>query len=351
MIDTDAQLKAWLPRLRASPWVAIDTEADSLHSYPEKLCLIQLSVPGEDRLVDPLAKIQLRPLYEALGGHELILHGGDYDLRLLHRHAAFVPASIFDTMMAARLIGCAQFGLGSLVGQFLGIQLEKGPQKADWSRRPLTERMEAYARNDTRHLKPLADALRAKLLEKGRLEWHREYCQRLIADSTQPQTPDPDRVWRVKGSHKLDRHALGVLRELWHWREREATAANRPPFFILQHERLSQIAGAASHGGDWQSFIPPRYTPRRRSSLTHAVERGLALPKADWPERLRADGRRPTEAEKRRFAALQKARDLRAKELGLDPTLIASKSALFALAVNWDAEAPHLMSWQRELLR
>jgi ribonuclease D len=350
VIDTEQALKAWLPDLQASPWVAIDTEADSLHAYPEKLCLIQVSVPGADRLVDPLAGVDLACFYEALGGHELILHGGDYDLRLLHRHAGFVPGSIFDTMMAARLLGCTQFGLASLVEQFLGVKLEKGPQTADWARRPLTERMEAYARNDTRHLHPLATRLREDLSAKGRLEWHREYCQRLIRESVQPVEVDTDRVWRVKGSHKLDRHGLAVVRELWHWREREAVAANRPPFFILNHERLSEIAAAAVTGRPWHSLIPPRYSERRRQTLLQAVEKGIALPKSDWPDRIRGTGQRPNEAEKRRFAALQNHRDARARELGIDPTLIASRSTLFSLAREGENAAAGLMAWQRTLL-
>jgi ribonuclease D len=351
VIDTPDALSACLPALRAAPWVAIDTEADSLHSYPEKLCLVQLSAPGNDWLVDPLAGLDLAPLYAALGGHELILHGGDYDLRLLSRHAGFIPTSVFDTMMAARLIGCTQFGLGNLVEQFLGLKLEKGPQKADWSRRPLTERMADYARNDTRHLKPLADALRAQLEAKGRLAWHQEYCVRLIADNTRPETPDPDRVWRVKGSNKLSPHALAVLREIWKWREAEATGGNRPPFFVLNPERMTEIAALAVAEGDWESQVPPRYSPRRRHTLKEAVLTGLRQPRTEWPNRLRGDGRRPTESEIRRTDALQRVRDRHAAELGIDPTIIASKSTLFALARDWDGVAPGLMNWQRALLQ
>lgn len=350
MIDSDAQLADWLPSLRNSPWVAIDTEADSLHSYPEKLCLIQLSIPGQDRLVDPLASLNTAPLYEALLDHVLILHGGDYDLRLMTRHARFVPTSVFDTMMAARFIGCTQFGLGSLVEQFLGIKLEKGPQKADWSIRPLTGRMEEYARNDTRHLKPLADLLKARLEELGRLEWHKEYCQRLITENTRPEQVDEDEVWRIKGSHKLHPPELAVLREIWHWREREAVGGNRPPFFVLQHERLCAIAELAVTRGDWEALIPPRYSPRRRLALKEAVHAGMAVPREQWPQRIRTERYRPGESEKRRSAALQKIRDQRAQELGLDPTLIASKATLYALARDWDAEAPRIMEWQRQLL-
>src|SRR5437879_115099 len=168
----------------ATTWVAVDTEADSLHAYPEKVCLIQISTASGDELIDPLAQVDLDPLLDALSGHELIMHGADYDLRLLIRHHRFVPSSIFDTMLAARLLGLSQFSLGHLVEKYLGVKLEKGAQKANWALRPLTEKMERYARNDTHHLKPLADKLRDELQAKSRLAWHAESCARLIVDCT-----------------------------------------------------------------------------------------------------------------------------------------------------------------------
>jgi len=163
VIDTDAKLAALLPIIQSASWLALDTEADSLHAYPEKLCLIQISTAAGDELIDPLGKIKLDPLLDALNAHELIMHGADYDLRMLRKHHEFVPSAIFDTMLAARLLGEREFGLGSLVEKWLGVKLDKGPQKADWARRPLTERMETYARRDTHYLKPLADKLMLEL--------------------------------------------------------------------------------------------------------------------------------------------------------------------------------------------
>src|SRR5947207_6671072 len=205
VIDSAEKLAGLLPRVQTADWVALDTEADSLHAYPEKLCLIQISLPGVNDLVDPLAALDLSRLIVALRGHELILHGADYDLRLLRRTCGFVPGHIFDTMLAARLLGFAQFSLTSLVNRLLGIPLEKGPQTADWARRPLTERMVAYALNDVRYLKPVADSLRAGLEAKGRLDWHREMCARLVDDCAQLRSPDLDQVWRLKDAAKLDR--------------------------------------------------------------------------------------------------------------------------------------------------
>ena len=348
MIDNQEKLAAFLPVVLSANWLTIDTEADSLHAYPEKVCLIQISTPDGDRLVDPLAKVNLQPFFDVLAGRELIFHAADYDLRLLKKHHSFVPSTIFDTMLAARLLGERQFGLGALVEKFLGVKLDKGPQKADWAQRPLTQRMVDYARNDTRYLKPLEEKLRAELGAKGRLSWHQESCARLISESVVDPVIDPDEVWRIKGSSFLERPALAILRELWHWRETEAIAASRPPFFVLAHETMIAIAAAVAEQQPFEQLIPPRMNPRRREHLLTAVRTAQTV--TAFPEKIRRFSQRPTEAEFRRFRVLEKNRDRRAAELVLDPTLIAPKSVLGNLARDWAKHAPELMDWQRKLL-
>jgi ribonuclease D len=350
VIDTERKLEGFLPMLRAATWVAVDTEADSLHAYPEKVCLIQISTVSGDRLIDPLARVNLDPLLEALSGHELIMHGADYDLRLLRKHHEFVPSAIFDTMLAARLLGLRQFGLGHLVEKYLGVKLEKGPQKANWALRPLTERMERYARNDTRYLKPLADRLKPELEASGRLAWQQESCAHLVQDSTRQRPADLDAIWRIKGSHLLEPPALAILRELWEWREREAVAANKPPFFVISHDALVNIAAAATLAQPIEPFLPRHISERRRGSLMKAITHGLSLSQDRHPKILRRVTRRPSEGEKRRFTDLQKHRDAHAAALGIDPTLIASRGMLSDLAHDWDKHASELMTWQRDLL-
>ena len=351
VIDTEQKLAGFLEALRPAIWIAVDTEADSLHAYPEKVCLIQISTVAGDELVDPLSDINLVPLLEALGGHELLMHGADYDLRLLEKHHQFIPASIFDTMLAARLIGEPHFGYSALVEKFLGVKLEKGPQKANWAMRPLTERMANYARHDTHYLKPLVDKLKLALEQKERLAWQQESCARLISDCTQPRPDDSDSVWRVKGSHLLGRLALAVVRELWRWREREAIAANRPPFFVLSHEVMVDIAAAAASQGPVASLVPRHLSERRRAGIAEAVKLGLKVAPDDFPQIPQRINRRPSDAEHRRSLELQKRRDAHALALGMDPTLIASRATLLALAQNWDTHADELMNWQRELLK
>lgn len=331
--------------------MAVDTEADSLHAYPEKVCLIQISTASGDQLVDPLAGFDLAPLLGALSGHELIMHGADYDLRLLLKHHQFVPSSIFDTMLAARLLGERQFGYSNLVEKFLGVKLEKGPQKANWALRPLTERMDKYARNDTRYLRALEEQLKPALESKGRLAWHQECCASLVNECSQPRSPDVDGIWRTKGSHQLGRTGLAVLRELWHWREQEAINANRPPFFVLSPEVMVDIAAAAATQRSFESLLPRHLSERRRLGISKAVKEGLSVTPDKLP-RLRERARhRPTETERRRYLEFQKRRDKRAAELSIDPTIIASRATLALLARNESGHEQELMQWQRELLR
>ncbi len=337
--------------LRAAEWVALDTEADSLHAYPEKVCLIQISIPGHDRLLDPLAGLDLEPILDALNAHELIMHGADYDLRLLEKHHEFIPSAIFDTMLAARLLGERQFGLSSLAEKHLGVKLDKTSQKADWAQRPLTERMESYARSDTHYLKPLADKLKHELAAKNRLAWQQESCAQLIQNCTRPQEIDGETLWRIKGCTRLSRRGLAVLRELWHWREGEARRACRPPFFVLSHEKIVDLAAVAAEGRPIEKLLPLKISPRRKSGLVEAVQKGLAVPAEKYPEILRHQFKRPTEAEFRRYRELEKIRDARAHELGIDATLIASRTRLGDLARDWDKHAPELMNWQRELFK
>lgn len=350
MIDSDSKLAEFLPELQSADWIAMDTEADSLHAYPEKLCLIQISIARHDKLVDPLAAIDLASVWPVLKKHQLILHGADYDLRLLRKSNGFVPSRIFDTMLASRLLGEREFGLFNLVKKHLGITLEKGSQKADWSKRPLTPRMEAYARSDTRHLKAVADILTEQLRLKQRLKWLEQCCNRLIAECSVPAKPEPDIVWRLKGCHQLPPRALAVLREIWHWREGEALASNRPPYFVLSHETLIALSSAATNHAGIDPLLPRHFSSRRKDGLLEAIQRALALEPEEHPQPLRSNPRRQTEAERRRFVALEQGRNRCANELELDPTLIASRATLMELAQDWDRYNGEVMDWQREIL-
>ncbi|HMO66015.1 MAG TPA: 3'-5' exonuclease, partial [Verrucomicrobiota bacterium] len=352
VIDTPAALAALVADLELADWLALDTEADSLHAYPEKLCLIQIAHPRGEALVDPLAGLDLAPLLRVFARHELILHGGDYDLRLMHRTWGFAPAAgFFDTMNAARLVGVRQFGLNDLLHRFVGVTQEKGPQKADWGRRPLTERMVHYALNDVRHLRALSNVLREELARLGRLDWHHEVCAKIIHTATHYDPPDPDQVWRIKGCGALDRLGLAVLREEWRWREAEAVRANRPTFHIIVPDKLIELAQAASARGQVPfEHIPRHLTARRHRGLVAAIETALGLPPDERPEKPRVERPRPNLAVIARADQLKAVRDRRAAELGLDPSYLASRTQLFELAETGDPARTSLMRWQAALL-
>ena len=351
VIDQEDLLSAFVADLDKADWTALDTEADSLHAYPEKLCLIQITIPGQDVLIDPLAGLDLNNLFAALNRHTILMHGADYDVRLFKLGHDFVPNRIFDTMLAARLTGRTSFGLSHLCHEILGVELEKTSQKANWAQRPLTQKMEEYARNDTRHLRPLVEALRGELQAKGRLDWHAQECDRLVRDNSVLREVDPDQVWRIKGSARLEPRALAVLRELWHWREKEARRRNRPPFFILSPDAMIKISESAQTGSDASGLIPRRMPEHRRREVQRCLKNGRAVPESDCPEKHRPPPRKHiTPAQKKRFEEIQSRRNREAKELEIDPTIIASRATMVRLACEADGVLDEILPWHRELL-
>jgi ribonuclease D len=348
LIATAEELADILPLLASQERIAIDTEADSLHSYFEKLCLIQISVPGHDLLIDPLAGFALEPLFEVFTGKELILHGADYDLRLLRRVGFVGPTRIFDTMIAARLSGVAEFSLAALISKNFGIQLAKASQKANWARRPLTPQMLEYAVNDTRFLMQLADIFQAELCRLGRWEWFEQSCERAIVASTVMKERDPEHLWRISGSSELNGRAGAVLRALWHWREQEAQTVDRPTFHSLQNEQMINAAERFAKGIEVEI---QHLRGSRRRRFYEASESALALPEEEWPkDPPRRPRPRPSPEQEARFRALKTKRDTVAASLQLDPALIASKLVLEGLASTPDEAATRLMPWQREAL-
>lgn len=347
MIQTDAQLAELLPNLETFDRIAVDTEADSLHCYFEKLCLIQISVPGHDYLVDPLANLNLTPLAEVLTPKEIVLQGADFDLRLLRRSIGFAATRIFDTVIAARLLGIRSFSLAALVEKFFGVTLVKGSQKANWARRPLPQHMAEYAINDTHYLLPLAEKLEAGLRERGRMDWFRQSCERGLEQAAVQRNRDDEEPWRISGAGKLGGRASAILRELWQWRDREAQAADRPAFHILQNHLLLEAAEqfAAGETPDHRHF-----SARRRQGFREAAERALNLPEAEWPVRPKRRGTRPTREMERAAEALRRRRDAVADQHGLEPSLIAPRGAIDALVADQSRSDALLVPWQRSLL-
>jgi ribonuclease D len=380
VIASEQELPDLISQIQAADRVAVDTEADSLHSYREKLCLIQISVPEEvipseveesrgadvkviprdpstslrmtvskqrDFIVDPLSKLDLEPLRHALESREIVLHAADYDLRMLRRGLNFTASKIFDTVIASRLLGIREFSLGALVKRFFDIELHKHSQKANWALRPLPARMLKYAMDDVHYLLPLAAKLEEELARVHRRDWFRQSCGRAIELAATQRERIQDELWRIGGAGALNPHAGAVLRALWQWREAEAEMADRPPFHILQNRELLNAAESFTSGRvpDYKHF-----STRRRQTFREVAQMALQSPQSEWPVMRRRSGSRPAAETRRRADQLRERRDKVAVQLGLERSFIASRGALEAIAADPTRAMALLAPWQRELI-
>jgi ribonuclease D len=348
MITSSAELAGLVDELpsNGSPFAGIDLEADNLHRYAEQLCLIQISTGEKVVLVDPLEVEDLSPLKRYLDDNAIWMHGADFDMTLLRREFRALPHMIYDTQIAARLLGILRFSYANLVDQFFDVQLCKASQKENWGQRPLPEKMCEYASNDVRYLLPLADKLEASLRERDRYEWFVESCsaamERVLERDEEREDP-----WRIRGSGKLDRQALSFLRALWEWRDAEAEEWDRPLFMVVRNQQLIVWAEALTRGQRLE--MPRNVKGGRAKRLREAIEIARKIPKGKWPERLKGSGRRWDSAQEKRFEALAKKRDEVAQSLEIESSVIAARAALEQVA--WEADpADHLLGWQRAVL-
>lgn len=363
-IQTAPALEKLLGHIRNASRIALDTEADSYHHYYPKVCLIQGSTENVHFIIDPLASIDLSPFFEILTPKKLVLHDAGYDLRMLKADFDFQPKSeIFDTMLAARLIGLEQIGLSALLSKFLGVEVYKKNQRADWSKRPLSEELLKYATDDTYYLLKLSDILASKLEGLGRLEWHQQSCRWSVKLALQPvkQKPNPDENWRITGVNRLRPKEMAFVRELWQWREKEAQKADVPSFRIMYSKQMLALAiWAAAQKKTIQ--LDPHRLPRscrgdRLISLKKAIEKASQLPPDKWPSPKKPQtGRQPTLEQQNQIETLRKKVVQIAYTLNLSPQLIAPKAVLTSIVLRkLDspkklADSGLLTAWQAELV-
>src|SRR5207244_2052236 len=247
----------------------------------------------------------------------------EYDLRMRRLGVKSTAQRILETMIAARLLGVREFSLAARVKRYFGVELPKGSQKADWAKRPLPARMAEYAINDVRYLLSLAEKLEAELDRHQRRDWLRQSCQRAIEQAAVARVRKQDEFWRIRGSGSLQGQPAAVLRALWQWREKEAEMVDRPPFHILQNEKLVDAAVGFASGSvpDYKHF-----SSRRRHAFRQAARIALAAPESDWPVLPRRCGTRPSAETVRRTEELRQRRDKSAQEMDLEPTFIAPRN-------------------------
>jgi ribonuclease D len=359
LIASQSAFDQLIARISGRPLVAVDTEAASFHRYHDRVYLVQVSTRELTAVIDPLAVKDLSGLGRLLAdpGTEIVLHDADYDLRILDRDYGFHATRLFDTRVAAQLLNEPGIGLAALLEKYFAVRLDKKFQRADWSRRPLSEGMLAYAAADTRHLPALRDRLRASLEERGRWPWAEEefgLLERLRW--TVPGTVE-EGYRRLKGAARLRGKTLTVLRELYAWRDQVAREMDRALFRVVTNEALLAMAQAAPTSMEALRAIggvSPDLTSRRGDQILAAVQRGLVAA----PEKPAPVTRDRTPHDPEAAARLERLKEIRnrlATEVDLAPGLLCPNATLEQIAQRNPksreelAATPGLKRWQLEV--
>ena len=336
LITTQSDWQLCLEKLQAESRLAIDLEANSMYAYREEICLIQITIPGKDYIIDPLGVPDPGGLGAIIQDPtvEKVFHAAEYDLMLLKRQFGWQLHNLFDTMWAARILGYQRYGLASMLETVFGIQLDKKYQKSNWCRRPLSPEQLVYAQLDTHHLLQLRDHLEKELEAAGRLEEAAE----TFADQTHVKlsnnTFDPDYdFWSVSGAYDLTRQQQAVLKALAIYRDREAHARNRPLFKIFHDKTLIELAqttpSSISALRDVYGMSAGQ-TRRYGRQLLNTIAEALNAPYPPFPPR----PERPPEAAMHRFDKLHTWRKNKASKRGVESDVIISKDALWAIALK-----------------
>jgi ribonuclease D len=334
--STASQLASVLERV---PRFALDSEAAGFHRYSDRICLLQVTVQDATYLVDTLAFDPAPFLQDALEDPEraVVIHGSDYDLRLLDRDLEINPRGVVDTQVAASLLGEPATGLSALLERHLGVRLSKKFQRADWAQRPLPDELVEYAAGDTRHLVQLADLLMDRLRARGRLSWAREEFASLEGIRWSAEPP-PDPVTRVKGAKNLAPRALHALRGLLEWRDRVARELDRALFRVAEDSALRRLA--ESPPADMNELLRTRGVSKsllrnRGDALLTLLRDAETMPLDEiepFPRIGNGGAGRPSRDVEERFDRLKAIRNQRAEELELDRGVLLSNAVLMSVA-------------------
>lgn len=333
LVDTPAELAVMLAALAPAPLIAVDTESNAFHAYRPRVCLIQLADREREWVVDPRAFDDLTPLGEILTDpHSLkVLHAAEGDIRALRRDFGFGVTPLFDTMVAARVLGWRRVGLADLLAEHFGLVLDKRFQRHDWGQRPIPPPALRYAAADVRYLPALYDLLHARLVEAGALAEAEEEFARITRAAPETREFDPEGYWRMRGARDLPPVGRAVLRELYLLRDTRARAQDRPPMKVLSDEALVAIATACPTdiASLRRTGLSPLQVDRYGHALLAAVRRGLM---AQPPAPPRSGGATADPRVIARYDALRAWRKERAAARGVEADIIVPNTALRALA-------------------
>jgi ribonuclease D len=359
-LDTPATVDRFFDSIGDVRIVALDTEGASFHRFLDRIYLLQLSTRERSAIIDPLPIGTPSGLGRLIEDPqvEIVFHDADYDLRLLHQDYGWQPRNMFDTRVAAQLLGLRAFGLAALLERYFGVKLDKKHQRADWSMRPLTEGMLDYAAQDTIHLLELRDRLKDDLERAGRWAWAREEFT-LLEGTRWPDEQPQDAFLRLKGARDLHRRELAVLRELVPWRDAVARQLDRATFRVIGNEQLLDIARQQPTTRDALAAIkgmPRGLLESRGQEVLDAVRRGLAVPENALPRFPKAPRWDRDPEFDTRVSALKSVRDAAAARLELDPGVLCARDRLEAVArknpasLDELATVGELRGWQRDVL-
>lgn len=339
-VATPSEIESLQEHMKCETIIAVDTESDSLFSYFEKVCLLQISTQKMDYIVDPLALIdtdEIASLKTIFADEQVekIFHAAQYDILCLKRDYSFEFKNIFDTMVAARILGWKNVGLGNILQERFGILLDKKMQRTNWGHRPLTAEQIDYAAKDTHYLIALRELQINELVRMGRLEEAYEEFNRLTRVQSTAKDFNPDAYWNITGAKDMDPISLGILRELFWFRNRQARKENRPVFKVIPNHTLISIAAMRPRTIQDILLIHgiSNHTLRLYGhAILEAIDRGHTMPQTMVPC-LPLSGQLPLDMDARvRFARLKDWRKQKAIARGVEPDVIVSNDVLFATA-------------------
>ncbi len=359
ILTSTEQVADLAKQLQRYPVIAVDLEADSMHNYQEKVCLLQFSTPEETVLIDPLAGADLAPLKPVLADPQVrkIFHAADYDIRCLARDFAIEINGLFDTMISSQFLGEEKFGLADVLRKYFDVELDKQYQRADWSKRPLSEGMVRYAAEDTGHLHRLVEILEQKLIDKARLDWVQEEFS--LLEKVRFTAHEGPLFLRFKGAGTLDQRQLAVLENLLHWRDDEAQRRDCPLYKVLGNKSLLHLAKLKPSGRQKLQEVDglsPRLIDRYGGKLLHRVGAALDLPETELPIYPRGERRAKDPQIEKRLTRLKDWRKKVATDLELDPGVLINNALLDELARKQPRSEQDLdgivllKSWQRKVL-
>ena len=351
-IDTDADLALFCQQIESSGWLTVDTEFLREKTYYPQLCLIQVANDDHIACIDPLAISNLEPLLAVFYNPEItiVFHAARQDLELFYMLRDELPSNVFDTQVAATVLGYGdQVGYGNLVQQCLNVSLDKAHSRTDWTKRPLDPAQITYAADDVRYLRDVYKLLVRQLKDKKRTHWLEDDFDALT--NVETYKPDPDNVWRkVKGFGRLKGIQLAILKQLAAWREQRAIKSNRPRRWILKDDVLLDLAKLAPESIDKFNMIrglEANTIKRYGEALLAEIKQAKSQPKENWPvlKKTQPLSQQQNAIVDALMALLRKFCD----EQSIAPVAVASRKEIERM-VSGETALPILQGWRNEIV-